>query len=150
MSALIRNVQAVIDGQLVETSILIADGKIVDIDPAAQTSADEVVDGGGKILIPGVVDDQVHFREPGLTDKEDLAHASRACAKGGVTSFLEMPNTIPNAITQDLLDDKLAIAAKKSIVNFGFYIGATPNNAKALKHAVRCLLYTSPSPRDRG
>jgi len=82
MSALIRNVNAVIDGQLVETSILIADGKIVDIDPAAQTSADEVVDGGGKILIPGVVDDQVHFREPGLTAKEDLTHASRACAKG--------------------------------------------------------------------
>jgi len=137
MSALIRNVNAVIDGQLVETSLLIADGKIVDIDPAQQLGADEVVDGGGKILIPGVVDDQVHFREPGLTAKEDLAHASRACAKGGVTSFLEMPNTIPNAITQSLIDDKLAIAAKKSIVNFGFYIGATPKNASELKHAVR-------------
>ena len=137
MSALIRNVNAVINGQLVETSVLIDDGKIVDIDPAAQTSANEVIDGGGKILIPGVVDDQVHFREPGLTTKEDLAHASRACAKGGVTSFLEMPNTIPNAITQTLIDDKLAIAAKKSIVNFGFYIGATPNNSSELKHAVR-------------
>lgn len=137
MNALIRNVKAVIEGQLVETSVLIADGKIADIDPASTATAAEVIDGEGNILMPGVIDDQVHFREPGLTTKEDLAHASRACAKGGVTSFLEMPNTIPNAITQKLIDDKLAIAAKKSIVNFGFYIGATPNNVNDLKHAVR-------------
>ena len=87
--------------------------------------------------MPGAIDDQVHFREPGLTGKEDLAHASKACAKGGVTSFLEMPNTIPNATNQRLIDDKLAIAAKASLVNFGFYIGATPNNVNDLKHAVR-------------
>ncbi len=113
------------------------DRKIVDVDPAATVTADEVVDARGLLLLPGVIDDQVHFREPGLTDKEDLAHASRACAKGGVTSFLEMPNTIPNATTQKLVDDKLAIAAKSSLVNFGFYIGATPHNVGDLKHAVR-------------
>ena len=137
MSLLIRNVNAIIEGKQVETSVLVVDGKIAQIDPAIQTTADEVVDGKGKILIPGVVDDQVHFREPGLTEKEDLAHASRACAKGGVTSFLEMPNTIPNATTQAKIDDKLAIAAKKSLVNYGFYIGATPNNVADLKDAVR-------------
>ena len=86
-------------------------------------------------LLPGVVDDQVHFREPGLTHKEDLAAASRACAKGGVTTFLEMPNTKPSATTQQLVDDKYALAAKKSLVNYGFYIGATPNNIEDLRTA---------------
>lgn len=137
MNTLIRNVNAIIDGQQRNTSVSIVDGAIAAIDVASQTQADEVVDGEGKFLLPGVIDDQVHFREPGLTHKEDLAHASRACAKGGVTSFLEMPNTIPNAVTQKLLDDKLAIASKKSIVNYGFYIGATPHNVDVLKHAVR-------------
>jgi dihydroorotase len=84
-----------------------------------------------------VIDDQVHFREPGLTHKEDLATASRACAKGGVTTFLEMPNTVPPAITQARLEDKLALAAQKSIVNYGFYIGATPDNVDELKRAHR-------------
>jgi len=88
-------------------------------------------------LLPGVVDDQVHFREPGLTHKEDLAAASRACAKGGVTTFLEMPNTVPPAKTQALLDAKLALAAEKSVVNYGFYIGATPDNLEDLKSATR-------------
>lgn len=137
MSTLIKNATVVIGGQSVETSVLIADQKIVDVDPAGTTTADETIDASGLMLLPGVIDDQVHFREPGLTDKEDLAHASRACAKGGVTSFLEMPNTIPNATTQKLIDDKLAIAAKKSLVNYGFYIGATPNNVNDLKYAVR-------------
>ena len=115
---------------------MVSDGKIADIDPAITVNADDTVDAGGRVLMPGVIDDQVHFREPGLTQKEDLAHASRACAKGGVTSFLEMPNTIPNATTQKLLDDKLAIASKASLVNYGFYIGATPNNVDDLKEVV--------------
>lgn len=134
---MIKNATVITGGQSLETSILIVDGKIADLDPASTITADQTIDATGLVLLPGVIDDQVHFREPGLTDKEDLAHASRACAKGGVTSFLEMPNTIPNAITQKLIDDKLAIAAKASLVNFGFYIGATPNNANDLKHAVR-------------
>ena len=134
---MIKNARVIIGGQSVETSVLVSDGKIADIDPAITVNADDTVDAGGRVLMPGVIDDQVHFREPGLTQKEDLAHASRACAKGGVTSFLEMPNTIPNATTQKLLDDKLAIASKASLVNYGFYIGATPNNVDDLKGAVR-------------
>jgi dihydroorotase len=86
-------------------------------------------------LLPGVIDDQVHFREPGLTHKEDLRTASRACAKGGVTTFLEMPNTVPNATTQRRLDEKRALAAEKSLVNYGFYIGATAHNIEELRNA---------------
>ena len=134
---MIKNATVIIGGQSVETSVLLDNRKIVDIDPAITTTAEKTIDASGLVLMPGVIDDQVHFREPGLTNKEDLAHASRACAKGGVTSFLEMPNTIPNATTQKLLDDKLAIASKASLVNYGFYIGATPHNVNDLKNAVR-------------
>jgi dihydroorotase len=88
-------------------------------------------------LLPGVIDDQVHFRQPGLTHKEDLRHASRACAKGGVTTFFEMPNTRPSTISCQLLADKLAIASSLSLVNYGFYIGATPENCPELRRAER-------------
>jgi len=137
MKTLFKNAKVVLPQGVVATSVLVDGSKIVDIDVAATAAADEVVDATGKHLLPGVIDDQVHFREPGLTHKEDLAHASRGCAKGGVTSFLEMPNTIPNTITQSVLEDKLAIASKSSLVNYGFYIGATPNNVDELKHASR-------------
>ncbi len=119
------------------TSVLVDGDKIAAIDPAIHTGADAVVEAAGLHLIPGVIDDQVHFREPGLTHKEDLRHASRACAKGGVTTFLEMPNTNPNTTTQRRLEEKLALAAERSLVNFGFYIGATPDNLDELKHAQR-------------
>lgn len=137
MKTLFKNATVVLPDGAVETSVLTDAGKIVDIDVAITVEADQVIDGQGKHLLPGVIDDQVHFREPGLTHKEDLAHASRACAKGGVTSFLEMPNTIPNTITQKVLNDKLAIASKSSLVNYGFYIGATTDNVDHLKHATR-------------
>ena len=137
MKKLFRNATVVLPDGCVETSVLIDGSKIVDIDVAINVQADEVIDCSGKHLLPGVIDDQVHFREPGLTHKEDLAHASRACAKGGVTSFLEMPNTIPNTITQSVLEDKLVIASKSSLVNYGFYIGATEDNVDVLKHATR-------------
>lgn len=137
MKTLIQNATVVLPEQTVVTSVLIENQRIVDVDAPQTASADEVIDASGLHLLPGVVDDQVHFREPGLTTKEDLEHASRACAKGGVTSFLEMPNTIPNATTQALLEDKLRIASSKSLVNYGFYIGATPNNVDVLKHARR-------------
>lgn len=135
MKTLIKNAQVVLPKSIEAVSVLIEDEKIAVIDPAVQTSADEVVDAAGLHLMPGVIDDQVHFREPGLTHKEDLAHASRACAKGGVTTFLEMPNTKPAATTQALVDEKYALAAKKSLVNYGFYIGATPDNVEDLKTA---------------
>ena len=137
MKTLIRNAKVVTSQGIQEISVLIDGTTIADLDAAAQTTADQVVDAGGKYLLPGVIDDQVHFREPGLTHKEDLAHASRACAKGGVTSFLEMPNTIPNTITQAALEDKLATASKSSLVNYGFYVGATTENVDVLKHATR-------------
>ena len=85
-----------------------------------------MLDAKGLTLLPGVIDPQVHFREPGLEYKEDLFTASCACARGGVTSFLEMPNTRPLTITQAALDDKLDRATQKSLVNYGFFIGATP------------------------
>lgn len=137
MKTLIKNANVVSPSGVVTTSVLIDGPKIVAIDPAIQTHFDQLIDATDQYLLPGVIDDQVHFREPGLTHKEDLAHASRACAKGGVTSFLEMPNTIPNATTQAKLNDKIEIAKKKSLVNFGFYIGATTDNLDRLKSAQR-------------
>ncbi|MTJ47562.1 dihydroorotase [Dolichospermum sp. UHCC 0259] len=94
-----------------------------------------VIDAQGLTLLPGVIDPQVHFREPGLEHKEDLFTASCACAKGGVTSFLEMPNTRPLTINQSALDDKLQRAAQKCLVNYGFFIGATADNLPDLLSA---------------
>jgi dihydroorotase len=124
VKTLIRDATVVLPGEAQRTSVLIEGEKIAAIDPAVHTTADEVVAARGLHLLPGVIDDQVHFREPGLTHKEDLYTATRACAKGGVTTFLEMPNTVPATITQARLDEKLALAASKCLVNFGFYIGA--------------------------
>jgi dihydroorotase len=97
--------------------------------------ADREIDALGLTLLPGVIDPQVHFREPGLEHKEDLFTASCACAKGGVTSFLEMPNTRPLTTTQAALDDKLQRAAQKCLVNYGFFIGATAENLPSLLSA---------------
>lgn len=137
MRQLIKNAQVVLPDGTQRVSVLIEGDRIADIDPAVQLQVDETIDAAGLHLLPGVIDDQVHFREPGLTHKEDLATASRACAKGGVTTFLEMPNTVPPAITQARLEEKLALAAGKSLVNFGFYIGATPDNVAELQRAHR-------------
>lgn len=135
MKILIKNAQVVLPTGISSVSVIVEDGRIADIDSAIQTAVDETVDAAGLHLLPGVVDDQVHFREPGLTHKEDLRTASRACAKGGVTTYLEMPNTSPPATTQAGVDEKLALAAEKSLVNYGFYIGATPDNVGDLATA---------------
>ncbi len=137
MRLLIKNAQVVLPDAIERVSIVIDGAQIADIDPASQMAVDEVVDAAGLHLLPGVIDDQVHFREPGLTHKEDLATAGRACAKGGVTTFLEMPNTVPATTTQARLEEKLALAASKSLVNYGFYIGATTDNVAVLRHAHR-------------
>jgi dihydroorotase len=137
MKTLIKNATVVLPGETARTSVLVEGERIADIDPAIQVQADQVVDADGLHLLPGLIDDQVHFRDPGLTHKEDLYTASRACAKGGVTTFLEMPNTKPNVVTQAVLEDKLALAAGKCIVNYGFYIGATPANVVELMNAHR-------------
>lgn len=120
-----------------QATVVVDEGKIVDIDPSSVDAVDVRVEGHGLHLIPGVIDDQVHFREPGLTQKEDLHHATRACAKGGVTTFLEMPNTSPETITVERLHEKLALADRQCLVNYGFYIGATTDNVAELKAAQR-------------
>jgi dihydroorotase len=106
-----------------------------ELPPSGGEAAAKEIDAKGLTLLPGVIDPQVHFREPGLEHKEDLFTASCACAKGGVTSFLEMPNTRPLTITQEALDDKLRRAADKCLVNYGFFIGATLENLPDLLNA---------------
>ncbi len=133
MSILIRQSTIILpDRQTLLGDVYLRDGKIEAIAPhidLADVSADEqpleIIEATGLTLMAGVIDPQVHFREPGLEHKEDLRSASHACAKGGVTSFLEMPNTRPLTITQAALDDKLSRAASKCVVNYGFFIGAT-------------------------
>jgi dihydroorotase len=137
MRTLIKGANVVLPSGTTQTNVLISGTRIVSVDVAPQTVVDEIVDAAGKWLIPGVVDDQVHFREPGLTHKEDLSTATMACAKGGVTSFLEMPNTNPTTTTVDRLHEKLALAATKSLVNYGFFMGATPENVDELCAARR-------------
>jgi dihydroorotase len=137
VKTLIRDATVVLPTGSIQTSVLIDRGKIAAIDAAVHAVADEVVSARGLHLMPGVIDDQVHFREPGLTHKEDLYTATRACAKGGVTTFLEMPNTNPTTTTCQRLEEKLALAAGKCLVNFGLYIGATPHNLAELKQAKR-------------
>ena len=132
MKTLIRGAEVVFPDEIRRADILLQDGTIIDINADDDAIADEIIDGTGLHLLPGIIDDQVHFRDPGLTHKEDLATGSRACAKGGITTFLEMPNTNPATITLDALDAKLDTAAEKCMVNFGFYIGATPDNIDVL------------------
>ncbi len=126
-SLLIRRARILLpDGEFLVGDVQICDGKILRVAPEIVAEVDREIDATGLTLLPGVIDPQVHFREPGLEHKEDLFTASCACAKGGVTSFLEMPNTRPLTTTQAALDDKLRRASEKCLVNYGFFIGATP------------------------
>jgi dihydroorotase len=136
MKTIIRGASCVLPGKIEVMDVLLADGKI-HLSPPQTASCDQVIDAKGLHLLPGVIDDQVHFRDPGLTHKEDLRTGSMACAKGGVTSFLEMPNTTPNTVTEEALINKLAIGDEKSLVNYGFYIGATPQNVDVLQKVQR-------------
>lgn len=137
MRTLIRNAYCVLPGEVTRTSVLIDGERIAAIDPAPTVTADEVIDATGLCLLPGIIDDQVHFRDPGLTHKEDLFTGSLAAARGGVTTFLDMPNVDPPMTTRQRLEERLALAARKSVVNYGFYIGATPDNLDELVHAQR-------------
>lgn len=135
-SLLIRRARILLpDGKLELGDVQIHQGKIVQVAPEIPEAANQEIDAEGLTLLPGVIDPQVHFREPGLEHKEDLFTASCACAKGGVTSFLEMPNTRPLTTTQAALDDKLHRAAQKCLVNYGFFIGATAENLPDLCQA---------------
>jgi dihydroorotase len=133
---LIRNARiARPDGSIFEGDLLCSNGLIERIAPQISSATDETLNAEGRLLLPGVIDPQVHFREPGKEYKEDLGSGSRAAVKGGVTSFLEMPNTSPPTTNQAALDDKLRRAAEKCVANYGFFIGATPDNLDAINHA---------------
>ncbi len=132
-SLLIRNARiARPDGSVLESDLACERGLIARIDANLSGPAQETIDAAGALLLPGAIDPQVHFREPGAPHKEDLGSGSRAAVAGGVTSFLEMPNTDPPTIDQRALDDKLARAAAKCVANYGFFIGATPDNLDTL------------------
>jgi len=134
MSYLIKNVTVVNDGQSILTDVLIENQIIQRIDRNISLKSNVIeIDGTGKILMPGVIDDQVHFREPGLTHKADIQSESRAALFGGVTSFMEMPNVIPQTTTIENLEEKMAIAAKNSAVNYSFFLGGTNTNVEELK-----------------
>ena len=125
---LIKNGTVINEGKTVETDLLIDGERIEKIGNNLSDTTARVIDASGKWVIPGMIDDQVHFREPGLTHKADIYSESRAAVAGGITSFMEMPNTKPPATTQVLLEDKYVIASKNSIANYSFFMGATNDN----------------------
>ena len=125
---LIKNISIVNEGQIIVSDILIENGLIKKIGEINDELNAQVIDGTGKYLFPGIIDGQVHFREPGLTHKGDLYTESRAAVAGGVTSFIDMPNTFPNALTMDILNEKYEIASEKSLSNFGFFLGVNGDN----------------------
>jgi dihydroorotase len=130
---LIKNAKIVNEGKIFEGDLLIEDAFIVEIADSISAKPDfKVIDAEGNYLIPGAIDDQVHFREPGLTHKGDIGSESKAAVAGGITSFIEQPNTVPNAITQELLEDKYQIAAKSSYANYSFMMGGTNDNLEEI------------------
>jgi len=137
MKTLIRNATVVLPNEISKSNVLVDKGKIVAVDAATHSEADEVIDANGLHLLPGVIDDQVHFRDPGFEHKEDLRTGSRACAKGGITTFFEMPNTNPATITQELLHAKLQRGDERSVANYAFFMGATVDNLDQLKLVTR-------------
>lgn len=128
MSILIKNARLVNEGKQYQADVLIKDKLIHKIGANLNDIADHTLDAKGLYLMPGVIDDQVHFREPGLTHKTDIRTASRAAVAGGTTSFMEMPNTNPQSLTQDLLQAKYDRAAEVSPANYSFYMGASNDN----------------------
>jgi dihydroorotase len=127
---LIKNIQVVNEGTIRSADVLIKDGRIEKIEPRITSSTNTIeINGDGKFLLPGAIDDQVHFREPGLTHKATIYTEAKAAVAGGVTSFMEMPNTIPPAFTLQLLEDKYSIAERTSLANYSFYIGTSNENA---------------------
>ena len=130
MRILIQSGTLVNEGRSFNGSLVIEDEKIVKItDCAPEASYDEVIDASGCFILPGVIDSHVHFREPGLTEKADIDTESRAAAAGGVTTYFDMPNTNPQTTTLEALEEKFALAAQKSHVNYSFFFGATNTNA---------------------
>jgi len=131
---LIKNAKIVNDGGIIEGDVLIEGEYIIDIDSSisSKSANNTIIDAEGKYLIPGVIDDQVHFREPGLTHKATIETESKAAVAGGITSFIEMPNTVPQATTQELLEQKFTIASQSSYANYSFMFGGTNDNLEEL------------------
>lgn len=131
---LIKNARIVNEGSIFEGDVLIENEIIRQIadNISAKSSECIIIDAEGSFLIPGVIDDQVHFREPGLTHKGDIASESKAAVAGGITSYIEQPNTVPNAVTQELLEDKYQIASKTSHANYSFMMGGTNDNLEEI------------------
>ena len=127
---LIRNAKIVNEGAVFEGDILIENEIIKEIAEkiSPKSSNCVIIDAEGSYVIPGAIDDQVHFREPGLTHKGTIETESRAAVAGGITSFIEQPNTVPNAVTQELLEDKYQIASQTSYANYSFMMGGTNDN----------------------
>lgn len=125
---LIKSASIVNEGQIFIGDVFIKDGFIEQIGSGLNMYADKEINAEGLHLLPGCIDDQVHFREPGLTHKADIFTESRAAVAGGITSFMEMPNTVPNTLTQELLEDKFNIASRSSIANYSFFMGAGNDN----------------------
>lgn len=133
MKTLIRNAQIVNENQIFTADLLVVEDVISQIAPHISVEGvDRVIDATGQYLLPGVIDDQVHFREPGLTHKGNIETESRAAIAGGVTSFIEQPNTVPNAVTQERLEEKYKIAAETSFANYAFSMGGTNDNLEEI------------------
>ena len=128
----LKNALIINEGTQKVQDILIVNGLIERIDANIQSEGAEEIDVKGKWVLPGCIDDQVHFREPGLTHKATIYTESRAAVAGGITSFMEMPNTVPNALTQELLEDKYVRASQTSIANYSFFMGASNDNIEAV------------------
>lgn len=128
MRLLIKNAKLVNQGKSFYSDLLVEEKIIKKIAPKINENVDRVIDAKGLHLIPGIIDDQVHFREPGLTHKAEIYTESKAAIAGGITSFMEMPNTKPQTLTQELLEEKFQLGDKKSIANFSFFMGASNNN----------------------
>jgi dihydroorotase len=128
MLTLIKNAKLVNEGQVYQADVLIKNQIIKEISSEITIEADYIIDAKGLHLLPGVIDDQVHFRDPGLTHKANIYSESKAAVAGGITSFMEMPNTNPQALTQELLEDKYQIASETSIANYSFFMGASNDN----------------------
>lgn len=135
MRTLIHNAQIVNEGTITKGFVLIEDERIAKVgsENEALPSADTIIDAANKFLIPGMIDDQVHFREPGLTHKGELKTESTAAVAGGITSFMEMPNTVPQAVTIEELEKKYSRAAEVSLGNYSFYLGVTNNNINEIR-----------------
>ncbi|MCP4521860.1 MAG: dihydroorotase [Cytophagales bacterium] len=127
-SILIKNANIVNEGKIFSSDLLVKEGRIEKIASSIDATADRIIDANGKYLLPGVIDDQVHFREPGLTHKATIYTEAKAAVAGGITSFMEMPNTVPQALTQELLEDKYQIGQKTSLANYSFFMGASNDN----------------------